>query len=298
MNSNINSAAAIAAGVPKPYASFNGSVAQALRPFPQYTGIDTASGGGDHSGHSTYHAGLIRLEKRYSGGLQLQTSYVFSKLLTDADNYWPGNAAMDHYNRRLEKSIGQFDVTHNFKFGAVYELPFGRGKQLLSSGIGSAVLGNWRLSAVTYYSSGLPVGIGTSIGFPIFNGGNRPTVSTYDGWQGAQARGRFDPQTDFFFQPASFFGAQPTDRLGNVTRYNPKLRQFPNLNENVSVSKTFPIRESLRLDFRVEAFNVFNRVRFGTGPTTLQSNNFGRLTSNGDIFNDPRRLQFALKLYF
>jgi hypothetical protein len=56
-------------------------------------------------------------------------SYVFSKLLTDSDNYWPGNQAADQFNRRLEKSIGQFDVTHNFKLGGVYDLPFGKGKQ-------------------------------------------------------------------------------------------------------------------------------------------------------------------------
>ena len=61
-------------------------------------------------------------------GLQFLTSYVFSKLLTDADGYWPGGAAMDPYNRGLEKSIGQFDVTHNLKFSAVWELPVGKGK--------------------------------------------------------------------------------------------------------------------------------------------------------------------------
>src|SRR4051812_17804532 len=87
------------------------TVRQALRPYPQFGNIDTAASGGDHSGHSTYHAGMIRLEKRYSSGIHFLTSYVLSKLLTDADGYWPGGAAMDPYNRQLEKSIGQFDVT-------------------------------------------------------------------------------------------------------------------------------------------------------------------------------------------
>jgi hypothetical protein len=59
-------------------------------------------------------------------------SYVFSKLLTDSDNYWPGNQTADQFNRRLEKSIGQFDVTHNFKLGGVYDLPFGKEKQFLA----------------------------------------------------------------------------------------------------------------------------------------------------------------------
>lgn len=118
------------------------------------------------------------------------------------------------------------------------------------------------------------------------------------GWRGTQARDKFDPQTDNFFQPKSFFGTQSQTREGNATRFNPKLRQFPNYNENISISKAFNITEKLKLDFRAEAFNVFNRVRFGTGPTSLSDNNFGRILGNGDLLNDPRRMQFALKLYF
>ncbi|HZT31873.1 MAG TPA: carboxypeptidase regulatory-like domain-containing protein [Bryobacteraceae bacterium] len=300
LNSNIDSPAAQAAGIKKPFPTFNRTVAQALRPFPQFTGIDTASGGGDHSGHSSYHAAMIRLEKRYASGLTFQTSYVLSKLLTDTDSYWPGSAALDQYNRRLEKSIGAYDSTHDVKLGLVYELPMGRGKRFLNrGGVASAVLGGWRVSSTNYYSSGLPVALGTSINFPIFNGRNAPTVSTYDNWRGPQAGSSFDPQTDRFFQPASFFGPQPTTQLGNATRFNPKLRQFANLNENMSLAKSIPIKgERMRMDFRAEAFNIFNRVRFGTGPTTLQDPNLGLLTSNSDILNTPRQLQFALKFYF
>jgi hypothetical protein len=66
----------------------------------------------------------------------------------------------------------------------------------------------------------------------------------------------------------------------------------------MSVTKTFPIREQMRVEFRAEAFNVFNRVRFGTGSTTLQSQSFGVLTGAGSQFNTPRNLQLALKVYF
>ena len=137
LNSNINSALAQASGIPKPYPTFNGSVAQALRPYPQFSGIDTWSGAGDHSGHSSYHAGIIKIEKRYSSGLTFQTSYVFSKLFTDSDTYWVTDnpRAADQYNRRLEKSIGYYDITHNFKLGLVYDLPFGKGRKYLTSGI-------------------------------------------------------------------------------------------------------------------------------------------------------------------
>ncbi len=300
LNRNINDPLVAAAGITRPFSRFAGSAAQALRPFPQYQNIDTASGGGDHSGHSSYHSGMIRFDKRSSGGLTLQTSYVFSKILTDADSYWPGAAAMDHYNRRLEKSIGQFDVTHNFKLSYIYELPFGKGKQFTMGGGGVAdmLFGGWRVSAIHLYSSGLPVALGAAVGFPTFSGGNRPTISTYEGWQGSQSPNGFDPQTDRFFQPATFFGAQPQDRLGNATRYNPRLRLFPSYTENISFAKTFGITEKLRMNFRWEMFNLFNRVRFGTGPNGLTNPNFGRLTGNQDILLDPRRMQVALKLYW
>ena len=83
-----------------------------------------------------------------------------------------------------------------------------------------------------------------------------------------------------------------------MTRFNPKLCQMGNYSENISVAKGFQITERLKLDFRAEAFNMFNRVRFGNGSTSLSDPNFGRILGNGDLLNDPRRMQMALKLYF
>ena len=310
LTSNITSAAAIAAGVTAPFPGFaalwgsRATVAQALRPFPQYANIDTAAGGGDHSGHSTYHAGILKLERRLSSGLTMQTSYVFSKILTDSDSYWPGSSAADFYNRGLEKSIGQYDVTHNFKMSVVYDLPFGKGKPWLSHGPAAFVLGGWRLSGIAGYSSGQPIGVSTSYSLPINNGRTPAYVTSYDGWRAQTKGGSFDPSVDNFFVPYGTgpFPIQGTgtalNGLGNETRYNPKVRQFPNLNENLSIAKTFQLTEKFHLDIRAEAFNVLNRVRFGTGSTQLQSTTFGKLTSNGDLLNTPRQMQLAAKLYF
>ena len=94
LNSLVGSATANAAGITAPFPGFNtlwgsrATVAQALRPFPQYTYIDTYAGQGDHSGHSTYHALIIKFNKRVSAGLTFQASYVFSKILTDSDTAW------------------------------------------------------------------------------------------------------------------------------------------------------------------------------------------------------------------
>ncbi len=312
LTQQFDSAAAVAAGIRAPYPGFRATwgqgstVAQALRPFPQYNLIDTLTGGGDHSGHSTYHAGILRLEKRYANGLNFQTSYVFSKIITDSDTYSPStaNGAADMYNRRLEKSIGRYDVTHSYKLGLIYELPVGKGKRFLSSGIAAAILGNWRVSSINTYASGLPIALGTTVTQPIFAGRTVPYATSYDGWRAPTSGGSFDPSVDKFFVPygSGPFPAQgsgtPFNGIGNMTRYNPKIRLFPSLNENISLAKTFVIHEKVRLDFRAEAFNAFNRVRFGTGSSTLQSQTFGTLTTNSDLLNIPRQMQFALKLYF
>ena len=195
LNSVVGSAAANAAGVFAPFPTFNAlwgsraTVAQALRPFPQYNVIDTYAGQGDHSGHSTYNAGLLKFQKRLSHGLTLQTSYVFSKILTDSDTAWGVAYAADLFNRGLEKSIGQFDVTHDFKFAGVYDLPVGRGQQYLTHGPAAWVLGNWRIASINTYSSGTPVNVTTSYTLPIYAAGDAgstrvaPYVSSYTGWQ-------------------------------------------------------------------------------------------------------------------
>jgi hypothetical protein len=306
LNSHITSAAAVNAGFRPPFADFarlfgnNATVRQALRPFPQFQAINTSAGGGDHSGHSTYHSGQVRLEKRYSHGLQFLTSYVFSKLLTNADSFWPGGAAMDHYNRGLEKSIGQFDVTHNFKFNAVWEVPVGRGRSFLTGGgPGDWVLGGWRLSGIFNYSSGQPLGLGTSNALPLFSGGNRPIIDRFDGWDPGTQGNKFDPAVDRTIQPASFFPAQPANVMGNMTRYNPMFRSRMIFTENMSLAKSFRTTEKTRIDFRVETFNSFNRVRFGMGSLNLQAQNFGVLARTAsDQANSPRQIQLGLKLYF
>lgn len=317
LNSQVGSATANAAGIRSPYPGFTGTVAQALRPFPQYNLIDTYAGQGDHSGHSTYHAVYLKFQKRYSNGLTFQGSYALSKLLTDADSAW-GNGlgaaqsafyAADFFNRGLEKSIGEFDVTHDFKFSTVYDLPVGRGQKYLTKGAASWILGNWRVTSINLYASGTPVAITTSEILPIYATSDQtstrvsPYITSYSGWQPSFSGG-FDPSKYNFFVP---YGSGPfpfqgtgtaLSSIGNATRYNPKLRLFPNLNENMSLTKTFPIHEQMRLEFRAEAFNVFNRVRFGTGSTQLQSQSFGVLTGAGSQINTPRNLQLALKFYF
>ena len=116
--------------------------------------------------------------------------------------------------------------------------------------------------------------------------------------------GSFDPSVDSFFVPygSGPFPLQGTgtalNGLGNETRYNPKVRLFPNLNENLRSPRASRSAKSSASTSVRKPFNVFNRVRFGTGSTQLQSTTFGKLTSNGDLLNTPRQMQLAAKLYF
>ena len=158
--------------------------------------------------------------------------------------------------------------------------------------------------------------VSTSLTLPIYAPGDSGStrvpayVTSYNGWQPSYS-GKFDPSTDSFFVPycasatATCNGPFPNQgsgtaqaSIGNETRFNPKLRLFPNLTENMSLTRTFPIKEKSRVEFRAEAFNVFNRVRFGTGSTQLQSQTFGVLSGAGSQINTPRNLQLALKVYF
>jgi hypothetical protein len=221
---------------------------------------------------------------------------VLAKLLTDADGYNPDNGTLDHYNRRLEKSIGEFDITHNLKVGFIYELPFGRGKKFLTSGPAAWVLGNWRISSSQYYRSGYPLSLANSaaLGGILFNGRSAATINTYEGWIAAPDHADWKGN-DRYFQPAAFFGPQPNDRAGNATRHNPKARQPWLVDQNFSLAKGFAIRESVRADFRWEMFNAFNFFRPSPGSTNIQDPNFGRVLGQ---LNEPRRMQLALKLYF
>ena len=308
LNSLVGSAAANAAGIVAPWPGFNAlwgsaaTVAQALRPFPQFTTVNTLDGGGERIGHSTYHSMTAKYSKRFSSGLTVQASYVLSKMLPDTalivGATSPTLQSYDSYNYSLLKSISGYDQTHNVRVNYVYELPFGKGRRYLSSkSVASAIIGGWRFSGIQSYGSGTPVALATTISFPIFNSVNMITAPTYDGWRGAIAGSKFDPNVDSFLQPVSFFGTQPTNALGDITRYNPKLRNMPNYSENISLARTIQIHEKGRVEFRCESFNLLNRTAFGplTNGTTLQNANFGLWRNQT---NTQRRVQLALKLYW
>ena len=199
LNSQITSAAAVAAGITPPYPNFTNpavqrsrTVAQALRPYPQYLAVNVQSGGGDKTGRSHYHAGVLKVNQRMTGGVSLQGSYTYSKLMTDADSFSGSGRAMDAARPELEWSVGRFDQTHSIKINSVFELPFGEGRRWLTTGIANQIVGGWRVAVIQAYSSGLPIGVTTNAPLNIFNGTNRPNV-TGRGLARADRRRRVQP---------------------------------------------------------------------------------------------------------
>jgi hypothetical protein len=224
-------------------------------------------------------------------GLTVQASYKLSKWIGDAD---ASNG--DQYNRRLLKSILSGDQTHVVQFTYAYDLPIGKGKALLKDGGAAAsILGGWRISGIHNYVSGTPMSIGGAASFGnLGEYTNQIQITSYDGWRNTTRGSKFDPNVDLFLNAAAF-PAQNSLSFGNATRYNPKMRYLPGFNENINVARTFSLKEKARLEFRLEGFNVLNRVQFGPtgGATTIAGATFGKWTSQS---NSARRMQLVARL--
>jgi hypothetical protein len=303
------SAAAVAAGIKLPYTGFSGTVAQSLKPFPHYGDVQTSGGQpssvGERTGNSSYHAMILKLDKRYSSGLTLLSSYVLSKMFSDSDSaVTVGRDILDHYNRKLQKALSWDDQTHVLRQAFTYELPIGKGKSVALEGAAGKILGGWGLAGFLEYSSGTPMNVSSGVS-SIPSAGNRVFINSYTNWRATTASGKFDPFVDVWWNRAAFGldanGRQMSNAellyagIGNASKNNPKMRYPWWLNENLSLSKNVDFTERVKLTLRFEAFNIFNRVRMGGPDSTVTSANFGVIRSQG---NDPRRMQFGAKVAF
>ncbi len=290
----IDSQAAQDAGIGRPYPGFQGSVAQALRPYPQYTTLYTAW---NANGNHTYNALLAKVQRRFSNGLGILVSYTLSKNISDTNgNAWtfinPGG--MDTARRHLEKSISPIDNTHNLVTNWIYELPVAEG---LGGAAGKLVNG-WQIGLTTTYVSGPPIAIGGGPPLALFGGANRPNrVQSVSKRTGVSA-GSFDPGRDLYLNVDAFSQPAPFS-FGNVGRVEGDLRGFSSFGENLSILKrTFvpSLGEEFNVEFRAEFFNLLNRTVF-----TSPASNINSATTFGRVFgqaNQPRHIQFQLKVNF
>jgi hypothetical protein len=297
--------AAKAANIRKPWAAFpdNRSVAQALRPFPQYTGFDHDVDA-DTTGHSTYHAVSFSAEHRYSNGLWFSASYTFSKLISNVQGENPALGTFiangdigtqNGYDRNADKAISNQDVPHHVVLAYAYDLPIGRGKRLLSDakGFTQAALGGWKISGVHNYQSGYPLRATSTQNTGLFSGTERANYVGGQPMMNPNYHG--DPNAAPYINPAAFVRPAPFT-FGNSGLNLPWLRSPALLEEDITLGKDFPFRsEERRLEFRASAFNIANRVQFGGITTSVDSSTFGRISSQA---NRPREVQLSLRLVF
>ena len=276
-----------------PFPNFTGTIAQTLKPFPQYSGISNPWA---NLGISTYNALQTTLIRRFSQGLTFTLAYTFSKQLDDLVAT-PRNP----FNDSLERAPGGIDRPHVGSLILVYQLPFGAGHKLNgSSKIVSAALSHWQISGLVTYTSGSPLVIGgtcTSGGilgtcYPNYN----PSFSG-DVWiNGAFGSGgksvTSTPYLDktAFVDPAAY-------TAGNIARSAPYgLRAPHNAGVDLSVRREFHIvGERVRLALQADAFNINNAVHFGTPGTNIDSATFGTVST---MANQPRKLQFSGRVSF
>ncbi|HZS55231.1 MAG TPA: TonB-dependent receptor [Bryobacteraceae bacterium] len=316
--------------VTAPYPGFftdwgsNAPVWRAIRPYPQYDFIymDVLQ----NIGQSTYESLQATLERHLSAGLSLQASFTWAKTLTDADSILPGtnggiSQVQNIANLTQEKSWSSQDVPFTFTTSFLYQLPFGKGKPLLTHGIAGTVLGGWTIGAVLRYQDGVPISFGCANGIPGWQNCIRFNRQSAPPLNPAVTNGTFNPFTQNFFSPVcSYLGqagcafADPNTELiaagstttiqqarggayffGDYPRNNGDARTPNYYNEDLSVLRNFAMYERFTLQLKGEFLNAFNRHIFSAPNASPYASTFGQVTGTIDA---ARIIQFTMRLTF
>ncbi|MEX2264922.1 MAG: TonB-dependent receptor [Bryobacteraceae bacterium] len=251
--------------------------------------VGNMDGGSNHF-NSEYNAFQAKLTKRFSKGMTLLGNYTWGKCMDDQSSLAEGKY-QDFQNARADWSRCSYDITHAFKLGYVYDLPFGRGRQF-GGGWNSfvdGVLGGWAVEGIVQWQSGTVSNVRTgqdraNVGKTnerpdVLRNPNLPSGErTVDRW--------FDTST--FVLPASF-------TFGNAGAYlvTDDGRQV----FDISIAKKFRVAESHSVEVRGEFFNFPNHTNFnapGSGGYVMQTPGFGVI--NGTT--PARQIQFALRYAF
>lgn len=252
--------------------------------------------------NSTYHAAQAALSRRFSGGLAFLASYTLSKTLDYVSSFnvagsaprlvgGENDLAQDPFNLRAEHGPSLFDARHRFVFSGSYEIPVPASASTLVRG----VFGGWQINTIANFASGTPFTVYDSANVSLQ--GSAPEITgfyssrpdaisdpnsgtrTVEQWMSRSAFRRLDPQAE-------------AGRFGNAGRSTVRGPGIANV--DLSLLKTIPLAERVRLQFRAEAFNIANRANFGLPENDIASPNFGRILSAGP----PRLIQFGLKLLY
>ena len=260
-----------------------------------------------NDGNDNFNALQASLHRRFTRGLLFQMNYMYSHGIADA-SIGSGESVgfQDMACRACDRSSTNIDVRHTMTANAVYDLPFGHGKQFLQDGTASRIFGGWKFAAIASAQTGLPVNITmTRKAGALLDGntsGQRPNlvpgVSIYAA----------NPSIDGWFNPAAF-SLPASGTWGNLGRY---IANGPGMSEiDSSLQKRFRVTERLALNFRAGVYNLLNHPVYSspsgkigtlTGNPPSVSGSFGTITSiinTGAVGTGaPRRLEFMFRAEF
>ncbi|HUS05732.1 MAG TPA: carboxypeptidase regulatory-like domain-containing protein [Bryobacteraceae bacterium] len=275
---------------------------QNYRPFPHFGAVNLWS----NFGHSTFHSGTVKIEKRYSRGLTFTSFYTRSKAIDESDSDGVATG-VTYYNRRLEKGRAGFDLAHRSVTYVTWELPVGKGRKWMNSGGWlNNIIGNWNLSGVQTFQSGLPATF-TVAGSPnrYLPGVVRPNqvlpneqVYAKDWTLGDRFNNNLKNafwNLNAFTFPAAF----TPGTVGRNTVEGPGMVWTQG-----SIAKTVKMKERVNLDLRFDINNIFKRPTFNNPSSAVNLVNpglFGKPTSTAGGFcclGGQFVGTFVAKLYF
>lgn len=233
-------------------------------------------------GWAKYNSATFGVRNREWNGLAFMANFTWAKNLTSSQSLIGSDRGNAHYQFfDIWQGRSSFTPTARFISGWSYKLPFGQGKAQALSGLADTLLGGWILSGITEFSTGASATVTTSD-----NGGtgvgNQLPDRVPDCKLDDAPRDRFD-----WFNRSCF--VQP--EFGRWGRSSQNEINQPGINNwNMTLGKSFRLKESHQLEFRMEAFNIFNHTQWGSANTNMASTAFGRIGST----RPARQIQFAL----
>lgn len=246
-------------------------------------------------GKAQYDSFQLKIEKRFSKGLYLLHSFTLSQAFDDAAGHLESangdNSRANYSNLAGEWGVSGYDIPVNNTTSVVYDLPFGRGRTFGSDmpRVLDAIIGGFRLTAINRITSGRPVNLSYSPTTQFSVGGDmtyRPNII------GTVVNKNWTPG-NYFNRNAVSIPTDPSNPFGNAPRNSVRGPGF--WQADIGIHKQFTLfNENTKLEFRAEAFNVFNRTNFGTPNGNVSNAAFGTITSAFPA----REIQLALKLYF
>ncbi len=285
LTSSVTSATAIARGITIPYAGFptNQSVAQALRPFPQFGNIPVTA---PPLGKTWYDSLQTKITKRLSRGLLVSSAFTWQKSLQEGvDTSTQLNNILA--NKDNSKSYSSYDQPYSFFLTASYTTP-----KLAGNRLASAVLRDWTIGTLLQYASGLPIATptaanSTTLSNQIFQGTLANRVAGQPLYTVSDINCHcYDPSNTFILNKSAW--ANPAaGQFSNSAQYYGDFRYWRHPQENMNFGRIFRITERVNVNLRIEFSNVFNRTQFtntqltATGYTAPQSTNPNGTTAGG-----------------